>query len=228
MFFVGVVFITQAAFETSAATGNLAGIEGSFLELGHFHGDGGHFLQVRIAADGFAAVSVIGEQSGFIADTDLPHFNAEVEVASENADEFAEVDAVFGKVIQDQFFTTEDQFDIHQLHLQSTFPQLFCAASEQVTFASCVFFASTTVLVGHRSQHTATADSTVPEPGGGLSICGAEHDPPFDTSFGAHNDLVPAEQSLVTTRFKVSQQSSIAVANDVARCFRAKLLGFPQ
>ena len=86
MFFVGVIFVSQAAFESAAAAGDFAGVERGFLQFGHFHGNGRHFAEVRVAADGFAAVAVVCQQPGFVADADLSHLNPQVEVTRQQPD----------------------------------------------------------------------------------------------------------------------------------------------
>ncbi len=73
---------------------------------------------MRIAADRLAAIAVIGEQLGLVADADLAHFDTGTIFASQVLDQFAKIDAFLGQKIEDDAFTAEEVLDVHQLHLQ--------------------------------------------------------------------------------------------------------------
>src|SRR5690242_16080054 len=68
-----------------------------------------------VAADGLAAVAVVGEELGFVADANLAHFDAGLKLASEVLDEIAEVDSFLGEE-EDDAFAAEELLDINELH----------------------------------------------------------------------------------------------------------------
>ena len=73
---------------------------------------------MRIAADGLAAVAVVGQELRLVADADLPHLDPRLKIARQGFDEVAKVDAVLGEVEKDDPFAAEDVLDVDQFHLQ--------------------------------------------------------------------------------------------------------------
>src|SRR5262249_38845429 len=65
---IGVELVAKAALQATATAGDLRRIERGFLKLGHAHGDRGHSREVGVAADRLAAVAIIRQQLGLVAD----------------------------------------------------------------------------------------------------------------------------------------------------------------
>ena len=86
------------------------------MQLGHAHRHGRHVRHVRVAAHRLAAVAVVGQQLGLVAHADLAHFDAGAELAGQVLDEVAEIDAFFGKEVEDKPIAAEEEFDVHELH----------------------------------------------------------------------------------------------------------------
>ena len=74
---------------------------------------------MRVAADGLAAIAVVGQQLGFVADADLPHFDPRLKFGGQRFHQVAKIDAVFGQVIDDEPLAAEDVLDIDELHRQA-------------------------------------------------------------------------------------------------------------
>ena len=115
---VGVVLVAQAALEPAAAAGDLARVERRPLQLGHLHRDGRHLAEVRVAADRLAAVAVVGQQLGLVADADLPHFDPRLKLVGERLHEVAKVDAALGQVVDDDPLAAVQVLDVDQLHVE--------------------------------------------------------------------------------------------------------------
>ena len=98
---VGVKLVTQTAFQPTTTSRDFRGVERGFLNFCHPHRDRGHPREVRVAADGLAAVAVIGQELGLVADPDLAHLDPRLEGAGQVLDQLAEVDPLLGEVIED-------------------------------------------------------------------------------------------------------------------------------
>ena len=116
---------------------------------------GGIDGHVRVAADRLAAVAVVGQQLGLVADADLPHLDARLVLAGQVLDQLAEIDALLGQEIEDDPLAAEQVLDVHQLHLQ-------CAAARQplAGFQLLLFLLAEprpllAVLVGQRADDPA-------------------------------------------------------------------------
>ena len=133
----------------------LVGIERGFLQLGHPHGDGRHFQEVRVAADRLAAVAVIGQQLGFVADANLPHFDARLKFAGELLHQLAKVDAVLGQVVDDNSLAAKHMLDIDQLHRQFEFGHVAAARFELVLLAEFHAAHFAVILGAHHPQDLA-------------------------------------------------------------------------
>ncbi len=214
VFLVGVVFVPEAAFQAAAAAGDFGGIEGGLLEFGHLHGDGGHFAEVGVAADGFAAVAVIGEELGFVADADLAHFDAGVELLGEGFDEVAEVDSVFGEVVEDEAFLAEEVFGVDELHLEFVLGDELLAAEEFVAFLA-VEVGFDDVVVGGGFAEDGSAFLLEAEVFPGLIGGGAEDFAPFDASFAADDDGGVAGEGGLPFGDEFPDGAGEAVADDV-------------
>ena len=119
--FVGLIFVAEAAHEAAAATGDFEWVEGCLLDLGAFHAHGFEHFEEIFAAAVLAAAFVVGGDAGFIACADLVHFDAGVIAATEAADNFAEIDAFFGEVVEGDAFVSENRFGLDDLHRKLKF-----------------------------------------------------------------------------------------------------------
>src|SRR5262245_38699241 len=83
---------------------------------------------MRIAANRFAAIAVIGQKFGLIAHANLPHFDARVKLARQVADQFAKVDPFLGDEKEDEPLAAKEILDVDKVHLQ------FTVANESLAF----------------------------------------------------------------------------------------------
>jgi len=148
VFLIGVMFVAEAAFESSAATRNFGWVEGCLLKFCHLHGDGRHLPQVSVAADGFTTVSVVGEEFGFVPYADLSHFDAGVELLGEGFDEIPEIDAVFSEVIKDESFFPEEMLGVDKLHLEFVLFDELLTAEKLVPFLAVQMTACSVIVRG--------------------------------------------------------------------------------
>ena len=100
-----VILVTKAAFEPATTARNLRGVERRFLDLGHVHRHRRHPRQVRVAADRLAAVAVVGQELGLVARLPIWRISMRVcSVAGQVLDQFAEIDALLGEIVEDDPF----------------------------------------------------------------------------------------------------------------------------
>src|SRR6516165_4454797 len=85
---------------------------------------------MRVAADGFAAISVVGQELCFVPNTDLAHLDPGLKGSREIFDEVSKVDAFFRQVVEDHPFSSEDDLDVNEVHLQSSLRDELPAGSE--------------------------------------------------------------------------------------------------
>lgn len=116
--FVGLIFVAEAAHEAAAAAADFERVERGLLHFGRFHGDGLEDFEEVFAAAILAAAFVVGDEAGFVASAHLAEFDAGAELGGEIADEIAEVDAVFGEVVEGEAFAAEDRLSLDDLHGQ--------------------------------------------------------------------------------------------------------------
>ena len=86
--------------------------------------------QVGVAADRLAAVAVVGQQLGLVADADLPHLDPGLERAGQVLDQLAEVDPLLGQVVEDHPLAAEDDLDVDQVHLEPSLGDELAAGGE--------------------------------------------------------------------------------------------------
>src|SRR5262249_21671675 len=104
---VDVLLEPQTALQAAAAAGYLRGIERGLLQLGHPHRDRRHGAHVRVAANRLAAVTVVRQQLGLVADTDLAHFDAGLVFPSQVLDQVAEIDPLLRQEVEHDAFAAE-------------------------------------------------------------------------------------------------------------------------
>ncbi len=73
---------------------------------------------MRVATDGLATVTVVGEELGLVADADLSQLDAGLKLTGHLPNEFAEIDTHFREVVEDDPLTSEEPFDVDELHRQ--------------------------------------------------------------------------------------------------------------
>jgi hypothetical protein len=52
-----------------------------------------------VAANRFAAIAIVGQKLGLVANSNLPHLNSGLKLGSQKPDQFSKVDAVLSQVI---------------------------------------------------------------------------------------------------------------------------------
>ena len=73
---------------------------------------------MRVAADRLAAVAVVGQQLGLVADADLPHFDPRLKLAGQLPHQLAKIDPVLGQVVDHDPLAAEQVLDVDQLHVE--------------------------------------------------------------------------------------------------------------
>src|SRR5262249_30353309 len=90
---------------------------------------------VRVATDGLAAIAIIGEELGFVADANLPHLDPSLIFLGQILYQFAEVNAFLCQEIKDDPLAAKHVFDINELHLQLTLIDESAAVVQRVLLA---------------------------------------------------------------------------------------------
>ncbi len=114
-FVVSLIFVAQAAHEAAAPTADLERVEGGLLVFGRLHADGLEDLEEVLAAAVLAALFVIGGEACFVAGADGLHLDAGLVLGGEGVDEFAQVDAIFGHVVEHDAFAAEQRLRVDDL-----------------------------------------------------------------------------------------------------------------
>ncbi len=91
---------------------------------------------MRVAANRFAAIAIVGQQLRLVAHANLAHLDARPVFARQILDQIAEIDALLGQEIKDEPIAAEKLLDIDQFHLQSAFMDEVAAAEERLGLAS--------------------------------------------------------------------------------------------
>ena len=112
-FFVRRVFVTEAAHQASAATGDLQRIERRLLDLRRAHRNRLENLQEVLAAAVLTAALVVGDESRFVACANLTHLDTALVGAREFLREIAEINAFVGQVVHKQQRFIEREFEIN-------------------------------------------------------------------------------------------------------------------
>ncbi len=110
---------------------------------------------VRVAADRLAAVAVVGQQLGLVADADLPHLDARLVLAGQVLDQLAEIDALLGQEVEDDPLAAEQVLDVHQFHLQMALADEALAGRQFVGLDGVQSIQCGLVLVGQPAQDAA-------------------------------------------------------------------------
>ena len=114
-FVVSLIFVAQAAHEAAAPTADLERVEGGLLVFGRLHADGLEDLEEVLAAAVLAALFVVGGEACFVACADGLHLDACLVLGGESVDEFAQVDAIFGHVVEHDALAAEQWLGVDDL-----------------------------------------------------------------------------------------------------------------
>ena len=115
---VGIHLEVEAAFQFAALPGKFLRIEGNVLVAG---GGGGHRHEIGDegrAAQFPAARADAADSAGFLARTDLFHFDADVERFRQHLNQGAEIHPVVGDIIEDGFGLVALVFHVADFHVQ--------------------------------------------------------------------------------------------------------------
>ena len=85
---------------------------------------------MRVAADRLATVTEIGQQPGLVPHANLTHLDPRLVFFCQLFDQLAKIDPLFGEVIENDPLTTEESFDVDELHLQPFFSDQLLAVIE--------------------------------------------------------------------------------------------------
>ena len=129
-FFVGRVFVTQAAHEPTATTRDLHRIKRGLLHFGRAHRNRLEHLEEVLAATVLTATLVVGDQTRFITRTDLTHLDATVVLVGQTHGEIAEVNALVAQVIDQQERFIEGELEVDDFGGKALFCSDFTHAAE--------------------------------------------------------------------------------------------------
>ena len=116
---VGVELVVEAALEAAALAGQLLGIEAEVLVAGSRGAHGFEVLQPRRAAQLAPAHADAADAAGLLAQGNLTHLDAHAELVGEAANELAEVDPVFGRVVEQGAGAVGLVLHVAELHAQA-------------------------------------------------------------------------------------------------------------
>src|SRR6185436_4276586 len=116
--------IPQAALQPAAQPRQLRRVQAQLLLLRHLDRHRLERRQERRAAERTAAGAVAADHLRFVADADLTHLDARAELGGQLAHELPEVDAAFGREIEDQPLSVERLLGLRQLHAEAALADL--------------------------------------------------------------------------------------------------------
>ena len=116
---IGVVFVHHAALELRALPGQLLGVERNVLHARGSGRDARKARHPRRAAQFAAAGAQSADASGLLAGADLLHLDADVEPFGEDLDQFAEVHALVGDVVEDGLDLVALILHVADFHVQA-------------------------------------------------------------------------------------------------------------
>ena len=134
-----ILFIFQAAHQPPAHAGNLRGVQGKALLLGHFDGDGLKIAQKSGAAQRATAQPQPAHHLCFVAHADLAQLDARAENGSQILDQHAEIHALVGCKIEQNLGIVERVLAADQLHLQLMLGDFFLADGQRFLFLGLIF-----------------------------------------------------------------------------------------
>ena len=126
-FFIGLGLVLEAAHQTPADAGDLAGIEREILLLGHLDGDRDKITHPGMTAQRSAADAVAAQYFGLVADADLAQFDAGAEYACQVLDQVAKVHAPVRRKVKEHLAVVKSILRIDELHLEAVLPDLLLA-----------------------------------------------------------------------------------------------------
>ena len=145
--------VAQAALQPAAQARQLRRVEAQLLLLRHLDRHRLERRQKRRAAERTAARAVAADHLRFVAHADLPHLDARAELRRELAHELAEIDAAFGREIEDQPRTVERLLDARELHAEAALADLQRRDPVRVTLALLVLQPHDDVVVRGEADH---------------------------------------------------------------------------
>ena len=152
---IGLLLILQAAHEPAAGAGNLGGVQGEVLGLGHLDGDRLELPQKGVAAEGTAADSQAPQHLGLIPNADLPQLNPGVEDRGQALHQAPEVHPSVGGEEEEDFGPLKAALHAHQLHVQFMLQDLLLTNPEGIDLLLPVFLHHGKVFLRGRPDHGA-------------------------------------------------------------------------
>ncbi len=139
-FHVDVHLVVEAALEFGALSGKLLRVGRDVLETCGGCAYGTEVFHPCGAAEFASARAYSANASGFLARADLLHFYAHVERVGKHFDEFAEVNACVGYVVEDGFVAVALVLHVADFHLQLKVLGYLSGANHGVVLACLGFF----------------------------------------------------------------------------------------
>ena len=138
-FHVDVIFVLQAAHETSADSGYFGRIQRQILHLGHLDGYRLKICQPAVAAQRTSASADAAHHLGFVTDTNLTQFNTHLKHTCQILYQFTEVYTAVCSKVENNLAVIKGVFHVNQLHNQTMLVDFFLAKLQRPFFLLYVF-----------------------------------------------------------------------------------------
>ena len=143
----------QAAHQSAAHAGNLRGVQGQILLLGHLDGHRYEIRQMGMTAQWSSTDTDAAQNLCLIPDADLPQLDTGTEHAGQILYQLAEIDASVRGKIKQYLVIIKGILCLDQLHFQSVLFNLFLADLKRLFFLEAVGRLPGIVLLGRDPDH---------------------------------------------------------------------------
>jgi hypothetical protein len=167
-----------------------------------------------VATHGLAAISIIRQELGFVADPDLAHLDASLKFASEIFDQLAKIHALFREKVEDDPLSAEQVLDVDERHLQ---PAILDKSLADIELAPAVLkdaIQGPSVVLGHSPHDSAVG--RFPDPGKRLRSGIAENLADFVTAIGVDDYFGAARAGEILACLELTEKAHGTMANNKA------------
>ena len=167
---IGLLLVLQAAHEPPAGAGDLGGVQGQVLGLGHLDGHGLELVQEGGAAEGLAADAQAAQHLGLVPHADLAQLDAGVDGAGQVLHQGPEVHPALGGEEEEDLVPLKAPLRVHQLHLQAVLQDLLLADLQGLGLLLLVLLPGELVLRGGPAEHRAQGGGELHLVDGGVPL----------------------------------------------------------
>ena len=185
---IGLLLIFQAAHEPAAGAGDLGGIEGEILGLGHLDGHGVEVAEEGGAAVGSAADAQASQHFRLVPDAHLTQLNPGAEDAGQVLDQGPEVHPALSGEEEEDLAAVKAVLHLNELHLQLVLGNLLLTDLEGPGLLLFVFLLLAEIGLRGNAEHRAEGGDELHLVDHGVAL-GA--DGALQTVGGLQNDVLP-------------------------------------